>query len=334
MDISFIIPVHNAEDTIAKCIWSVKKITRLAGLKHEIIMVDLASTDNTVTIASNMGAKVLALPEGNMSRARNFGASKAIAPVLVFLDADVLLTDKWHENIHSELGEGIYNKIKKHKSTYIAGSTVSIPEGSPWLVKSWFGVLGYASNFNYINSSHMIINRHTFYDLLGFDETLETGDDVDFCKRARERGYFLADNTVMKVVYLGYPKTVKDFFRYQRWRGRGGFANLDMLKTKMSVVVMALYAYLIVGAMLTLAYGWTPGLIWLGITVPGLILTLAYYRTRCFHPIPLTNIIPNTYLAGVYLSARMLSAYDVVVDKVKTKYREMIENRIQGELSK
>ncbi len=87
--LSAIIPALNAAATIARCL---DAITAQASDDVEIIVVDDGSTDNTFEIASRYDVRLLKLPQ-NMgpSAARNRGAEMARAPILFFLDADVVL---------------------------------------------------------------------------------------------------------------------------------------------------------------------------------------------------------------------------------------------------
>jgi glycosyltransferase involved in cell wall biosynthesis len=66
----------------------------------EVIVVDNASTDRTAEIALASGARVVPVPEHNIGRVRNAGASAAAGDLLVFLDADTVVPscrryDQW-----------------------------------------------------------------------------------------------------------------------------------------------------------------------------------------------------------------------------------------------
>lgn len=87
--ISVIIPVYNGEKFLPGCLDAL-----LAGSypEYELIVVDDCSTDRSVEISREKGARVL-----NMSRqsgpgaARNLGAEHARGEVLFFVDADVVV---------------------------------------------------------------------------------------------------------------------------------------------------------------------------------------------------------------------------------------------------
>lgn len=58
---------------------------------YEIIVADAGSTDGTVTLAQDRGCRVI--PGGPVSVGRNQGAHAARGDILLFLDADVILSE-------------------------------------------------------------------------------------------------------------------------------------------------------------------------------------------------------------------------------------------------
>lgn len=77
-----------------------KSIKSLKSQVNEIVVVDTGSTDNTITVARKLGAKVYSFPwQDDFSKARNFALSKAKGDWLVLLDADEYFTAKTAGNI-------------------------------------------------------------------------------------------------------------------------------------------------------------------------------------------------------------------------------------------
>ena len=86
--------VKNEAENLVKSIKSLKKQV------NEIVVVDTGSTDNTMTVARKLGAKVYSFPwQDDFSKARNFALSKAKGDWLVLLDADEYFTAKTAGNI-------------------------------------------------------------------------------------------------------------------------------------------------------------------------------------------------------------------------------------------
>ena len=91
--ISVIIPVHNSEDYIADCLYSVTGQT----YPHlEILIIDDGSKDNTPALCEQIGKgdrriKIYRQPNLGVSAARNRGIDLAEGEFLVFLDSDDML---------------------------------------------------------------------------------------------------------------------------------------------------------------------------------------------------------------------------------------------------
>lgn len=86
MKISLCMIVKNEQEVIARCINSVIEII------DEIIIVDTGSTDDTVDIVKELGAKVYEIEwEDNFAKARNYAFSKATNDYILWLDADDIL---------------------------------------------------------------------------------------------------------------------------------------------------------------------------------------------------------------------------------------------------
>lgn len=90
LSVSVIIPAWNAERDIVRC---VRAIQASRGITPEIVLVDDASTDNTVSFAIESGVSVVLRSERccGPAAARNAGAIAASGDVLFFLDADVIV---------------------------------------------------------------------------------------------------------------------------------------------------------------------------------------------------------------------------------------------------
>ena len=101
--ISVIIPVHNSSATLDRCLESVCGNTYE---NLEIILVENASSDNSLALCNGWAdkdgrIKVLSLPEGGVSRARNAGLDVVTGEYFAFVDSD----DYVDQAIYSKLCE-------------------------------------------------------------------------------------------------------------------------------------------------------------------------------------------------------------------------------------
>jgi glycosyltransferase involved in cell wall biosynthesis len=88
--ISVVVPVHNGAATLRLCL---EALGRTRGPSWECIVVDDGSEDASAEIARAWGARVVRTGEtpAGPARARNLGAGVATAPLVCFVDADVLV---------------------------------------------------------------------------------------------------------------------------------------------------------------------------------------------------------------------------------------------------
>ncbi|CAH6803317.1 putative glycosyltransferase EpsJ [Vibrio chagasii] len=108
MMFSIVIPVYNAESTIEKTIESVVG-QKLIDFEYEIIIVDDASTDQSLNVISKFkqhsNLKIIELTRNSgVSIARNVGVRSSIGKFVLFLDSD----DRFHQFKLSTL----YNLLK------------------------------------------------------------------------------------------------------------------------------------------------------------------------------------------------------------------------------
>jgi glycosyltransferase involved in cell wall biosynthesis len=296
--ISFIIPAFNEEKFLPETLAS---IHAFAGTRrrYEIIVVDNGSTDNTVARAHEHGAIAHVVTGGTVGALRNYGAGRASGSLLVFLDADVVLTEYWSANIESTLEELDADPL------VITGSACGIPPDAGWLERNWFGPWR-TGRSSHINSGHMVLTRSLFERLGGFDEQLHTGEDYEFSLRAQRAGAQLESNPQLAVIHNGYPKTLKAFIKREVWHGQSDFVTLKaIMRSGIAIAVLvflALHAIAITG----LAAGaWR-------IAVPAagaIILMCIAMSVRQYRNEPATVIISNTVIYYLYFVARSMALF-------------------------
>lgn len=97
MKVSVVIPAFNEESTISNVLNPLKEVDDIG----EIVVISDGSTDNTVEVAKNKGAKIIELSDNiGKGGAMVVGVKNAEFPVILFLDADLLgLTPEHIKNL-------------------------------------------------------------------------------------------------------------------------------------------------------------------------------------------------------------------------------------------
>lgn len=240
ISISFIIPTLNEGRHIGDTIDSIVEATGNRWIR-EIIVVDNGSWDETALCAKEKGATVLICPDESIGSLRNRGAAAAQGEIFIFLDGDVALTPRWGR----EIGK-VFDRMDEEPLT-VTGSICGIPERPSWLERYWFDPALRRVIPGYVNSGHMIVSRALFDRVKGFDECLETGEDVDICRRARSVGASVVVNPGLPVIHKGYPRTMAEFYRREQWHGIGDYSSIrKVTRSKPALVSLFLLSVFVI----------------------------------------------------------------------------------------
>lgn len=103
--ISVIVPIYNSENTLRRCVASIQDSSYHA---LEIILVDDGSTDASGNICDSLKIgderiKAFHLPNGGVSRARNFGLQNASGDFVAFIDSDDYVGPEYFEELKRTL---------------------------------------------------------------------------------------------------------------------------------------------------------------------------------------------------------------------------------------
>lgn len=215
-----VIPAHNESAFIGGTLDSVR---RYGPPEAQVIVIDNGSTDDTAERAATSGANVVRVHSKLFpAAARNIGAETANPPgsLLVFLDADVELTAQWQSEWFAQFESLQANPMQ------ITGAAHDISKQPSWIERVWFAPIR-ARKSSYVPGGNIITTRALFASLNGFDAKLETGEDVDFCNRARNLGASVVLNDGFKAHHEGFPKDIRHFIKRERWHGIGDFTTFQ-----------------------------------------------------------------------------------------------------------
>jgi GT2 family glycosyltransferase len=183
--VSVIIPAYNASATLCQCL---EAVYRSGYSDFEVIVVDDASEDNTLTIAQDFPCQVIALPHrSHVAAVRNAGAAYANGQILLFVDADVLIKEDTIERVVQTFERrpeasaliGSYDRESLHRnfvSQYKNLYQHYTHQQNGGYVSEYWGALG-------------AIRKDIFEAVGGFDESYHYMEDVAFGLKLARQGY-------------------------------------------------------------------------------------------------------------------------------------------------
>src|SRR5665811_969840 len=87
-DLSIIMPCLNEAETLGNCILKAQQSIETLKLDGEIIVADNGSTDGSIAIAQDLGARVVHIKEKGYGNALRGGIEAAAGKWIVMADAD------------------------------------------------------------------------------------------------------------------------------------------------------------------------------------------------------------------------------------------------------
>jgi len=295
---TIIIPARNEEQFLPKALHAVQLLNYERG-KIEIIVVNNGSTDNTKEIAETYGAKVVDVTTATVGKLRNIGAQSAQGEILAFLDADCVPSQDWLRNACALLA----------KEDCVTGCVYFRPIKATWIEKAWFSE-GHEGRrqVKYINSGNLLMRKETFFRIGGFDDSLITGEDAEFCARAIKQVRVIEDGAI-RVVHLGNPKKIRDFFRREIWHGLGAFGTFRqnwLDKPLLATILFTVSALALVAGLAMPQSGYRAIVLLLGLTIPVFIATLSA-GINCVKRRKMICFPPLVALYFVYFTGRSIA---------------------------
>ena len=294
--VSFVIPAMNEATMIVGALDSLRHLQLQGGLTvTEVIMVDSGSTDSTPEIARAAGCIVIPATAGNVSASRNLGAARATGNILAFVDADCELPKTWLTRVAAELNDS---------NVVGAGMQMAAPESdAPWVERTWHQLAhhslqnGASRNADWLATFNLAVRADVFRRIGGFDEALTTCEDVDLGYRLSAEGT-LRFIPRERVIHHGKSKSLREFFRREAWRARGGWRLLRYHRNSLRELVSCLIPFVVTGSLLAafVSVRWIGASAMVGI-IPLLILVLRRRPTLQQLPAAMT-------LQAVYFAAR------------------------------
>ncbi len=199
--ISVIIPVYNGSGYIEECL---SALGRSIYRSFETLVVDDASTDNSAEICRGFGVTVIGLErQSGPAAARNEGAKRAAGDILLFIDADVVVTE---------------NTLGQFADIFIGDPGISAAFGSyddspraPDFISQYRNLLHHfvhqrsSADARTFWAGCGAVRREIFSGLGGFDRDKYPApsiEDIELGYRLKEKGYGIALDKSIQVKHL------------------------------------------------------------------------------------------------------------------------------------
>jgi glycosyltransferase involved in cell wall biosynthesis len=236
MKFSVIIPANNEEYFIGKCLSSIDNAKKMTNHAVEVIVCLNRCTDRTEEVARKSGALIVKEDAKNLSIIRNAGAKIASGDVIVTIDAD------------SRMSKNTFNEIERLLSSgkFIGGGTrIKLERWSLGIIMSMLVItlVVLKQELFSVSAGLFWCHRRDFDTIGGFNESLNTVEDLDFAKRLKQHGktvgkkygtlwkayiitscrkfdqfgdwYFFLHPKITKNLYTGKNKALADKFYYK-----------------------------------------------------------------------------------------------------------------------
>lgn len=178
---SVVIPTYNAAETLGEQLEALAR--QDGGISFEVIVADNGSTDDLArTVGRWSHALDVRLVDASARRgpsaARNIGAQAARSPLLLFCDADDVVSPSWVAALVDAL----------QRAQFVGGPYL------PFSTRSGIWLPSYATHglpvawdsWSYAFGGNFGVSGMTWTRLGGFDETLTGAEEIEFAWRARQ----------------------------------------------------------------------------------------------------------------------------------------------------
>lgn len=183
MKLSIVIPAHNEEKYLPRCLKSLKNQTYK---NFEIIVVDNVSTDKTSAIAKQFGTTVIHESKKGVGAARKAGLAVAKGDIIISTDADCTFPSDWLKKIAK-----VFNRNPNTIAIY--GISSLDDAGAMKQILSKLGTKIFFAANDLLNKKQFtgcnLAVRKIAYDLTtGFDANIRICEDADLCKKLMKIG--------------------------------------------------------------------------------------------------------------------------------------------------
>ena len=239
---SVVVPVLNSKNHLRPCLNSILAAMEQYG-NAELIVLDNGSDDGSYEILLNeygARARVQQIRGVPVGAVRNRGATLAEGEFVVFIDSDCVVVPSYFEQALSAL---------RRTDADATGSEYALDDSAHWIEDTWYMVHTPAGDgpVKFITSGNLVVKRHAFLAVGGFDEKMISCEDMDLGARLNKAGFKVFQAHSVRTFHLGGDKSLRVFFLKNAWRSMGMFRMLK--NTWLFKPVLVLFAHVLLCAL-------------------------------------------------------------------------------------
>ncbi|HLQ38399.1 MAG TPA: glycosyltransferase [Planctomycetota bacterium] len=212
--VSVVVCSYNGGATLDECL---RSLAALSYPNREVIVVDDGSTDDTQAILARHHVRVIRVPNGGLSRARNLGIEAATGEIVAFLDSDAFADPHWLTFLVTAL--------ERQGAAAVGGPNLAVP-GDGFTAQCVDHAPGNPTHVlrdnelaEHVPGCNMAFQKQALREIGLFDpDHRAAGDDVDVCWKLLLRQQRIAFSAAA-VVWHHRRGTVRAFLRQQRGYG-------------------------------------------------------------------------------------------------------------------
>ncbi len=175
--ISIIIPTYNEAASISRLV--VYLFKHGGDMVHEIIISDGGSTDQTVMLAQQAGAKAVISPQQGRAAQMNYGEQISHADIIYFIHADCFPPVSFASDIIDAVNSGF--DFGRYRTRF--NSPKFLLKINAWFTRfNWFICYG--------GDQTLFVTRDIFKSSGGFKNELLIMEEYEFCERLMQKARY------------------------------------------------------------------------------------------------------------------------------------------------
>ncbi len=215
--VSVVVCAYNAAETLED---NLSSLERLTYPDYEIILINDGSRDQTGAIGrAHERVRVIDIPNGGLSNARNVGLSHATGEIVAYTDADTRVDPDWLTHL-----------VQPFLTSPVVGSGGPnvVPADDPPMAQAIARAPGGPTHVllddrtaEHVPGCNMAFRRDALLAIGGFNPIyLRAGDDVDVCWRLQARGGRIGF-AAAALVWHHHRRSISAYWRQQVGYGEG-----------------------------------------------------------------------------------------------------------------